>query len=162
MTIAPPLRGGSGLTGKSGRTTANVCETNARETKVNTAAHFMFAALITINPDDKQNFGAISVISGGKRFFHRAAIADSQCHGPNSSRLAQIFQETVLALLAVREMIRQTLRRSFACLVGKSSVAAKACCAIREQKRAKFHIEVSNFRFRIIIQADATVCLSRP
>jgi hypothetical protein len=69
MTIAPPLSGGSGLTGKSGRTTANVCETNARETKVNTAAHFMFAALITINPDDKQNFCAISVISGGKRFF---------------------------------------------------------------------------------------------
>jgi hypothetical protein len=69
MTIAPPLRGGSGLTGKSGRTTANVCETKARETKVNTAAHFMFAALITINPDGKQNFRAISVISDGKRFF---------------------------------------------------------------------------------------------
>jgi hypothetical protein len=69
MAIAPPLSGGSGLTGKSGRTTANVCETNARETKVNTAAHFMFAALITINPDGKQNFRAISVISDGKRFF---------------------------------------------------------------------------------------------
>jgi hypothetical protein len=162
MTIAPPLSGGSGLTGKSGRTTANVCEANARETKVNTAAHFMFAGLITLNPGDKENFCAVSVISCGKRFFHRAAIADSQCHGSNSSRLAQIFQETVLALLAVREMIRQTLWRSFACLVGKSSVAVEARCAIREQKRAKFHIEVSNFRFRIIIQADATVCLSRP
>ena len=137
MTIAPP-RGGSGLTGKSGRTTANVCKTNARETKVNTAAHFMFAALIRINPDGKQNFCAISVISGGKQSFHRAAIADSRCHGPNSSRLAQISQGTVLALLAVREMIRQTLRRSFACLVDKSSVAAEARCAIREQKRAKF------------------------
>jgi hypothetical protein len=76
MTIAPPRSGGSGLTGKSGRTTANVCETNARETKVNTAAHFMLAARITINPDGKQNFRAILVISGGKRFFHRAAIAD--------------------------------------------------------------------------------------
>ena len=77
MTIAPPLRGGSGLTGKSGRTTANVCETNARETKVNTAAHFMFAALITINPDGaSKNFCATSVISGGKQFFHRVAIAD--------------------------------------------------------------------------------------
>jgi type II secretory pathway component PulF len=69
MTIAPPLSGGSGLTGKRGRTTANVCETNARETNVNTAAHFMFAALIRINPDDKQNSCAISVIRGGKRFF---------------------------------------------------------------------------------------------
>jgi hypothetical protein len=117
MTIAPALSGGSGLTGKSGRTTANVCETNARETKVNTAAHFMFAALIRINPDGKQNFCAISVISGGKQFFHRAAIADLYCHGLNSSRLAQIFQETVLALLAVREMIRQTLRRFF-CVFG--------------------------------------------
>ena len=80
----------------------------------------------------------------------------------NSSRLAQIFQGTVLALLAVREMIRQTLRRSFACLVGNSSVAVESRCATREQKGAKFHIQVSNFRFRIIIQADATVCLSRP
>jgi len=51
MTIAPPS-GDSGLTGK-----------------LNTAAHFMFAALITVDPDGKQNFGAISVISGGKRFF---------------------------------------------------------------------------------------------
>jgi len=77
MTIALPLRGGSGLTGKSGRTTANVCETNARETKVNTAAHFMFAALITINPDAaSKNFCATSVISGEKQFFHRVAIAD--------------------------------------------------------------------------------------
>jgi hypothetical protein len=77
MTIAPPLSGGSGLTGKSGRTTANVCETNARETKVNTAAHFMFGALITINPDGKQDFCAISGINGGKRFFfYRAAITD--------------------------------------------------------------------------------------
>ena len=57
------------MTGKSGRTTANVCETNARETKVNTAAHFMFAALITINSGGKQIFGALSVIRGGKRFF---------------------------------------------------------------------------------------------
>jgi hypothetical protein len=68
MTIAPPS-GGSGLTGKSGRTTANVCETNPRRRKLNTAAHFMFAALITVDPDGKQNFGAISVIRGGKRFF---------------------------------------------------------------------------------------------
>jgi hypothetical protein len=56
----PTAKGGSGLTGKSGRTTANVCETNARETKVNTAAHFMFAALITINPDGKQNLRDLS------------------------------------------------------------------------------------------------------
>jgi hypothetical protein len=56
MTIAPPRSGGSGLTGKIGRTTANVCETNARETKINTAAHFMLAALITIDPDGKPNF----------------------------------------------------------------------------------------------------------
>jgi hypothetical protein len=56
----PTAKGGSGLTGKSGRTTANVCETNARETKVNTAAHFMFAALITIDPDGKQNLRDLS------------------------------------------------------------------------------------------------------
>jgi hypothetical protein len=140
----------------------------------------MFAALITINFDGKQIFCAISVIRGGKRFFIEQRSLFGNAMGEISSRLAQIFQETVFSLFAVREMIRQTcqmtsksgscrsgvcllkLRRSFANLVGKYSVAAESRCAIREQKRTKFHIQVSNFRFRIIIQADATVCLSRP
>jgi len=100
MIIAPPLSGGSGLTGKSGRTTANVCETNARETKVNTAAHFMFAALITINPDGKQDFCAISGINGGKRFFfigQRSLICNA---------IGQIHR--VLRRFSGKEMIRQT------------------------------------------------------
>jgi hypothetical protein len=45
VEIASPLNGGAGFAGKSGRKTANVCDTNAMETTMNTAAHFMSAAL---------------------------------------------------------------------------------------------------------------------
>ncbi|PYJ23487.1 MAG: hypothetical protein DME99_02730 [Verrucomicrobia bacterium] len=54
--IAPPLNGGAGLAGKSGRKTANVCDTSATKTTTNTAAHFMLAALSRITGDRKQNF----------------------------------------------------------------------------------------------------------
>lgn len=63
MMIVPPPNGGSGFTGKSGRKTANACDKNARETTRNTPAHFMPVALIRVNPDGKQNFCAILVIS---------------------------------------------------------------------------------------------------
>ncbi len=48
MAITSPLNGGAGFAGKSGRKTANVCETNAMETSTDTAAHFMSAALSKI------------------------------------------------------------------------------------------------------------------
>jgi hypothetical protein len=41
--------GGSGLTGKSGRKTANVCDASTREKNINTAANFMLVAFIKIN-----------------------------------------------------------------------------------------------------------------
>jgi hypothetical protein len=41
--------GGSGLTGKSGRKTANVCDASTRETNINTAANFLPVAFIKIN-----------------------------------------------------------------------------------------------------------------
>ena len=47
--ITPPRSGGSGLTGKSGRKTANVCDASTREMNINTAANFMFVAFIKIN-----------------------------------------------------------------------------------------------------------------
>jgi hypothetical protein len=62
MVIASPLNGGAGFAGKSGRKTANACETNAMETSTNTAAHFMSAALSKIKQYGKQNFRAITVI----------------------------------------------------------------------------------------------------
>jgi hypothetical protein len=62
MVISSPLNGGAGFAGKSGRKTANVCDTNATETSTNTAAHFMSAALSKIKRDGKQNFFAITVI----------------------------------------------------------------------------------------------------
>src|SRR5216110_2137735 len=43
--IDSPLNGGARFAGKSGRKTANVCDTNAMETNMDTAAHFMSAAL---------------------------------------------------------------------------------------------------------------------
>ena len=46
--IDSPLNGGAGFAGKSGLKTANVCDTNAMETNMDTAAHFMSAALSRI------------------------------------------------------------------------------------------------------------------
>jgi hypothetical protein len=42
MAITSPLNGGAGLVGKSGRKTANACDTNPREMSVDTTAHFIF------------------------------------------------------------------------------------------------------------------------
>jgi hypothetical protein len=53
MEIASPLNGGAGFAGKSGRKTANVCDTNAMETRMNTTAHFMPAALSKIKQHGK-------------------------------------------------------------------------------------------------------------
>jgi len=63
MAITSPLNGGGGFAGKSGRKTANVCDTNAMETSTDTAAHFMSAALSRIKRHGKQNFCAITVIT---------------------------------------------------------------------------------------------------
>ena len=53
ITITSPLNGGAGFAGKSGRKTANVCETNAMETSTETTAHFMSAALNEIKQHGK-------------------------------------------------------------------------------------------------------------
>jgi hypothetical protein len=62
MEIASPPNGGAGFAGKSGRKTANVCDANPMERMMNTAAHFMSAALSRIKLHGKQNFFAIMVI----------------------------------------------------------------------------------------------------
>jgi hypothetical protein len=56
MVIASPLNGGAGFAGKSGRKTADVCDTNAMETRMSTAAHFMSAALSRTKRHGKQKF----------------------------------------------------------------------------------------------------------
>jgi hypothetical protein len=43
ITIGSPLNGGSGLTGKSGRKTANACGANASAMTIETTAHLMLA-----------------------------------------------------------------------------------------------------------------------
>ncbi|HET6887417.1 MAG TPA: hypothetical protein VFH87_05770 [Candidatus Udaeobacter sp.] len=53
VEITSPLNGGAGFAGKSGRKTANVCDTNAMETRTNTTAHFMSAALSKIKQHGK-------------------------------------------------------------------------------------------------------------
>jgi hypothetical protein len=55
-------KGGDGFAGKSGRKTANACETNTIEMRMNTAAHFMSAGLTKMKQHGKQNFCAITVI----------------------------------------------------------------------------------------------------
>jgi len=42
--MTSPLNGGAGLDGKSGRKTANACDTNASEMSADTTAHFIFVA----------------------------------------------------------------------------------------------------------------------
>ena|SRR5262249_51122251 len=41
MIMTSPLNGGAGLAGKSGRKTANACDTNASEMSAETTAHFI-------------------------------------------------------------------------------------------------------------------------
>lgn len=41
MIMTSPLNGAAGLIGKSGRNTADACDTNAIETKADTTAHLM-------------------------------------------------------------------------------------------------------------------------
>jgi hypothetical protein len=53
IAITSPPNGGAGFAGKSGRKTANVCDTNAMETITDTATHFMFAALSRIKRHGK-------------------------------------------------------------------------------------------------------------
>jgi len=56
MMIAPPLKGGEDFAGKSGRNTANACETSAMETSVIAAAHFMSRAHIRLRWRGKKIF----------------------------------------------------------------------------------------------------------
>jgi hypothetical protein len=56
VVITSPLNGGAGFAGKSGRKTAYVCDTNAMETRMNAAAHFMSAALSKKKQHGKQKF----------------------------------------------------------------------------------------------------------
>jgi hypothetical protein len=46
MTMVSPLNGGAALIGKRGRKTPKLSDASAKETNRNTAAHFMFSALI--------------------------------------------------------------------------------------------------------------------
>jgi hypothetical protein len=52
--IVPLLNGGPAFDGKSGRNTANACETNAIETNVIAAAHFMSRRLTKLRKRDKK------------------------------------------------------------------------------------------------------------
>ena len=54
MIMTSPLNGGAGLAGKSGRKTANACDTNASEMSADTTAHFIFVA--------RNSFTAVSQI----------------------------------------------------------------------------------------------------
>jgi len=44
MIMRSPLNGGVGLAGKSGRKTANACDTNASEMSADSSANFIFVA----------------------------------------------------------------------------------------------------------------------
>jgi hypothetical protein len=50
------LNGGTAFAGKSGRNTANACETNAIQTNMIAAAHFISRGLIKLRKCDKKIF----------------------------------------------------------------------------------------------------------
>ena len=50
------LNGGPAFAGKSGRNTANACETNTIQTNMIAAAHFMSRGLIKLRKRDKKIF----------------------------------------------------------------------------------------------------------
>jgi hypothetical protein len=56
MMIAPPLKGGRDFAGNTGRKTANACATNAIETSVIAAAHFMPRRLFKIQKRRQKTF----------------------------------------------------------------------------------------------------------
>ena len=79
MIMTSRLNGGAGLAGKSGRKTANACDTNAIEMSADTTAHFIFVA--------RNSFTEVSdiavqyvicfsrSISSAKRFASRIPVA---------------------------------------------------------------------------------------
>jgi hypothetical protein len=56
LMIDALLNGGPAFAGKSGRNTANACETNAIQTNMITAAHFMSRGLIKLRKRGKKIF----------------------------------------------------------------------------------------------------------
>jgi hypothetical protein len=58
MIIAPLLNGGEDFAGKSGRKTANACETSAMETNVIAAARFISRGLIKTSQAGKKIFAS--------------------------------------------------------------------------------------------------------
>ena len=55
MTMSSPLNGAEGLTGNSGRNTADACDANARAMSIDTTAHF-----ICVVKTNSQKFALLS------------------------------------------------------------------------------------------------------
>jgi hypothetical protein len=62
IAIASAPNGGPAFAGKSGRNNANACDTNAIQTIVIAAAHFMSRGLIKLQKRDKKNFRGAVII----------------------------------------------------------------------------------------------------
>jgi hypothetical protein len=62
MIITWSPHGGAGLTGKSGRKTANACDKDAKDMSTKAAAHFMFVAEDT-----------------SQKLYHLCAVALQRC-----------------------------------------------------------------------------------
>jgi len=59
VIIVSLLNGGPAFAGKTGRNAASACETNATETNVIAATHFMYRGLIKLRKHDKKNSRAV-------------------------------------------------------------------------------------------------------
>src|SRR5882724_7539790 len=94
--IVSLLNGGLAFAGKSGRNTANACDTNAIETNAIAAAHFMSRGLIKLRKRDKKILACCD-----------SASLSGRSHFPVSDFVFQtIFPRRCHSLLIVRETRR--------------------------------------------------------
>jgi hypothetical protein len=75
MIISSPLTGGVALAGKSGRETADACDTKASEMSADTAAHFIFKNVFTRVFYIEVRQVILRSISSAKRFAWKIPVA---------------------------------------------------------------------------------------
>jgi hypothetical protein len=88
MISVSRLNGGPALAGKTGRNTANPCETNATETNAIAAAHFISRRLIKLQNHHKKNFARHGRVEAGVRCFESLWDRQPLVRSFNASNLA--------------------------------------------------------------------------
>src|SRR4030095_13297212 len=94
-----PLNGGAAFAGKSGRKTANACDTNAREMSADTTAQFILLAEYTLTEAPLFFIKAI-LLAAGNLFFYNNFFCQKICRknpGFRACRISRSFSAYLLA-----------------------------------------------------------------